>query len=256
MLTINKRQSELYQIIKSRGTAEVKDLLKKFDVSAATVRKDLTVLENAGLIVRTHGEAHLITHADNMMTPFEARSCLNAEAKQAIARAAVREIEDGDSIILDSGSTTTEIAKLLVRRQNITVITNSLSVACALSNSLISVILVGGMFQGQNFSIQGPEAEAYFHQIEAAKLFISATGVRHEVGLVATDPLEASIKQSMIAAAHKVYAVLDSSKFSIGSICLFADFSELDCLITERPLASPALEQRLRELGTQVIIAD
>lgn len=256
MLALNKRQSELYQIIKTSGTAEVKDLLSQFDVSAATVRKDLTALESAGMIIRTHGEAHLVERKSTQMTPFEARSCLHLEAKQQIALAAAKEIHDGDSIIMDSGSTTLEIAKLLVDRQNLTIITNSLPIAYILSSSPVSVILVGGMFQGQNFSTQGPEAEAYFQRIEADKLFISSTGVRHVIGMVASDQLEASIKKSMIGAAHTVYAVLDSSKFSIGSINLFANFSEIDYLITEKRFDDCSLTERFEQLGTKIIIAE
>ena len=108
MININKRQSELYEIIKSATAIRVNELIPRFDVSAATIRKDLTALEESGLIQRTHGEVHVAVQG-NQMTPYEARSHLNIHAKMAIARGAVEQICDGDSIILDSGSTAAEI---------------------------------------------------------------------------------------------------------------------------------------------------
>lgn len=256
MINLNSRQSEIYHMVKERSVMKVRDIISLFDVSAATIRKDLTLLEESGLLRRTHGEVHAIAQNGLQMTPFEARSFLCIEAKRKIAQAAAQQINDGESIILDSGSTTAEIAKLLVDRKNLTVITNSLPVALALSSSAVTVIIVGGMFLGQNISIQGPDAEAFLQQIEADKAFISATGVRNNIGLTASNPLEASIKKCMIHAAHKVYAVLDSSKFSIGSINLFADFSEIDTLITEALPDDLSLTQRFDALGTQIILAD
>ena len=255
MLNINKRQGEIYQIIKERLCINVSDLISMFDVSAATIRKDLTLLERVGLVFRTHGEVHIATQRESI-TPFETRGCLHADAKRAIAKAAVSEIHDGESIILDSGSTTLEIAKLLTDFQQLTVITNSLPAAMVLSTSKVTVTLVGGLLLGKNLSVQGPESERYLKQVEVDKAFIASTGVRRNIGLVASNALEASVKNCMMKAARKVYAVLDSSKFSISSIELFADFSEIDAIITEKPIADSQQAIRFRELGTQVIVAD
>ena len=139
MLNINKRQSEILQIIKDHSSMNVKDIIPLFDVSAATIRKDLAILEKASLILRTRGEVHMPEKTD--LTPFESRSYINKNAKSIIARKAVAMIEDGDAIILDSGTTTLEIANLLENRRNITVLTNSLPIAYALSNSQLSVSL-------------------------------------------------------------------------------------------------------------------
>ncbi len=255
MININKRQSEIYHMIKNSGSIDVRDIIAAFDVSAATIRKDLTLLEQEGLVFRTHGEVHIVSQ-NEQMTPFETRNSLHSEAKLAIAHSAVREIYEGDSIILDSGSTTLEIAKLLTSYNHLTVITNSLPAAMALSNSHVSVIVIGGLFLGKNLSVQGPDSERYLAQIEADKAFIASSGVRRDIGLVASNPLEASIKHCMIKAARKTYAVLDSSKFSTSSIDLFADFNEIDCIITERPIQNPDQAKRFRELGTGIIVAE
>ena len=252
MINMTKRQSEIYHVIKEQGTIEVRHLIPMFDASAATIRKDLTALAQGGLIFRTHGEVHLVTQSD-LILPFESRSALRTEAKKAIAQIAVREIQEGDSIILDSGSTTLEIAKLLNDFQHLTIITNSLPAVLALSNPQLSIIIVGGIFLGQNLSIQGPEAERYLSEIEVDKSFICSTGVRRDVGLVTSNSLEGRIKHCMIQAARKTYAVLDSVKFHTGSIDLFADFSEIDCIITEKPIQDPLQRARLSQLGTEIL---
>ena len=255
MLNLNTRQGEIFQIIKNCGSIKVHDLLPQFNASAATIRKDLTALTEAGLIYRTHGEVHLAAQND-IMLPFESRCDLHAEAKRAIARAAVREIQEGDSIILDSGSTTLEIAKLLGSFHNLTVITNSLPAILAMNNTHISVSVIGGTFLPQNLSIQGPESERYISQIEVDKAFICSTGVRRDIGLVASNSLEGRIKHCMLSAAHRTYAVLDSAKFTKSSIVLFADFEEIDCIITEKPIQDAQQAKRFQELGTKIIIAD
>lgn len=255
MPNLNKRQGDIYHIIQERESVEVHDLIAMFDVSAATIRKDLTLLEQSGLVFRTHGEVHIANQNERILS-FESRSSLRTEAKKAIAQEAVKTIHEGDSIILDSGSTTLAIAELLRDFQHLTVITNSVPAALTLNNTQLLVIMVGGILHGQNLSIQGPEAEKYLSQIEADKAFICSSGVRKDVGLVTSNSLEGRVKHCMIKAAHKVYAVLDSAKFTTGGIDLFADFSELDCVITEKSIQDPAIQARLQALGTEVIVAE
>lgn len=255
MANLNKRQSEIYQIVKTRGTIEVHDLISMFDVCAATIRKDLSFLERSDLVFRTHGEVHIAAQNKHML-PLEVRSSLRSDAKKAIARAAVQEIQEGDSIILDSGSTTLEIAKLVSGYSHLTVITNSLPIALALSDSPVLVTIVGGLFLGKNLSIQGPEAEKYLSRIEVDKVFISSSGVRKDIGLATSNSLEGRIKHFMLDAAQKKYAVLDSAKFDTSSVELFADFEELDCIITDKPIQNPQQKKRIEQLGLEVIIAD
>lgn len=254
MNRISRRQSEIYYLVKENGSMFVKDIIPRFPVSAATIRKDLTALQEAGLLVRTHGEVGL-THQTDPVTPYDTRTSLNAEAKAAIARRAVAEIHDGESIILDSGTTTIEIAKLLRDRTNLTVITNSLPVAMAFSTSQVSVTLIGGIFLGKNLSVQGPEAEEYLRRIVVDKSFISSPGIRSGYGLVTSHPLEASIKHCMINSGRTIYAVLDSSKLKRTSVHPFAAFSELDYLITEVPVSDEDLKKTLDENGVKVLVA-
>ena len=255
MNNINKRQSEIYYMVKEHGNMFVKDIIPQFSVSAATIRKDLSILQDAGMLQRTHGEVHISQQTDPV-TPYEARSGLNTEAKEAIARRAVQEIRDGESIILDSGTTTIEIARLLKNRTNLTVITNSLPIAMTFSTSQVSVTLVGGILLGKNLSVLGPDAEAYLQNIVVDKTFISAPGIRSQYGLVTSHPLEASIKRKMIESGRKVYAVLDSSKLSKTSVHPVAAFSEIDYLVTELPVLDEELQKTLRESRVQVLVAE
>lgn len=253
-LKMNQRQVEIYQFIKTNDSVKVQDLIEKFQVSAPTLRKDLTLLEQESLIVRTHGAARIAAPV-NIMDPFETRATLNKEAKERIAEEAVKYIDDGDSIILDSGTTNVEIAKRLVDRENLSVFTNSIPIAMALGNSNVNITLLGGMFFGRNLSVQGPDAEEYLNKINVNKAFISSSGVRPAYGLVNSHPLEANLKKRMIHAAHEVYAVLDSSKIHKSGVYAFAAYTDLDYLITESAIDDPVVCQSLKEAQVEVIIA-
>ena len=255
MLKINKRQSEIFQLIKEHENMDVRDILPHFQVSAPTIRKDLNILEDAGMIVRTHGAVRLVSHPAQM-APFEARSCLHKDAKEIIAQIAADQIHDGDSILLDSGTTTTELAKLLVDRENLTIFTNSLPITMLFSRSQVSVNLLGGIFLGRNFSVQGPEAEDYLRRIEVDKAFVCSSGVRPGYGLVNSQPLEASLKKCMVRSGRTIYALLDSSKFEKSSVYPFARFSDLDYIITEKPIENEALLSSIETAGVELLVAD
>lgn len=241
----NKRQAALLDIIRAKSSVYVNDLIAQFDVSAATIRKDLTALEDMQLVQRTHGEVHILPNSD--VTPIEHRSVQNIEAKQIIARLAASMIEEGASVILDSGSTTCEIARLLTGMNSLTVITNSLPVATILANSRVVVLMPGGMLLGENLSTQGPDAERYYKNLEVDIAFLAASGVRPHIGLASQNPMEYSVKQAMMRAGRHVCAVVDSSKFEKSGVHLFARFEEFDTVITEKHVEGTVLEQLASE---------
>ena len=252
MTPINKRQNEILGLVKERSSLSVAELLPFFDVSPVTVRKDLALLEEEGLIVRTHGEVHIVKRE---ATSFEARRGMNMEAKSSIAKAAAELVRDGDTIILDSGTTTLEIARLLADRRGITVLTNSLPVAYALDGSQLLVSLAGGLLFHQNMSTQGPDTEKFFADVQVDKAFMAASGIRSDQGLAALSAIEAGTKRSMLKAAREVYAVVDSSKFATSSVYAYAAFEELDCVITDSPIRDPALRKRFKALGLKCLLA-
>lgn len=255
-MNIKDRQHDIYQLIKNNGSVRVGDLIQMFSVSAPTIRKDLTALEDAGLIKRSHGTARINQdYTTVQMAPFEARQKLNQDAKLMIAREAVKHINEGDSILLDAGTTTLEIARLLVGRQSLTIFTNSLSVATTFNVSRVTVNLIGGIYVSENFATHGPETEETLRKIQVNKAFISSTGIRASYGLVSSDPLDASTERAMIAAADKVYAVVDASKFERSNIYPFASFEDLDYLITDKQIEEYAIREALTRAGTEIIIA-
>jgi DeoR/GlpR family transcriptional regulator of sugar metabolism len=254
MPVINKRQSELLGIIRGKNSAYVNDLISLFDVSPATIRKDLTMLEEMNLVKRTHGEVHIVL--DSEVTPIEYRSIQNINAKRAIAQRSLALISDGNSIIIDSGTTTIEIARLLGNFRELTVITNSLPIATVLTQQKINVLMPGGMVLGENLSTQGPDTERYFNGLEVDIAFIAASGVRPHIGFTSQNPLEYSVKQAMMKAAKHRCIVVDTSKFSKRSVHLFAHFEEFDTVITESRVENTALEDLVREKRIRWFIAD
>ena len=254
MPILNKRQTELLSMIRSRSSCNVHDLFPLFDVSEATLRKDLTLLQEMHLIQRTRGEVHTVSDTD--VTPMESRSTQNIKAKQAIARAAVSFIKEGDSIILDSGSTTLEIARLLTSMNDLKVVTNSIPIATVLANSRVEVLMSGGMLLKENLGLQGPEAEKFFRDIEVDIAFIAASGVRPQVGLSSQNSLECSLKQAMMRAGRYKCAVIDSSKFEKSGIYLYAHFDDFDTIISEAKVPNTALEQLAEKEKVNWVIAN
>jgi len=251
MERLNTRQITIFRFIEEHGSISLRALFGRFDASEATVRRDLALLEERGLIMRRRGEAYVLKKS--LESAFALREHRNQLAKQRIARLAATLIQEHDTIILDAGTTTLEIAKLLVERSNLTVLTNSLPVANTLSQTNVSLLLAGGHLFSQNMSTQGPEAEAVFKKVEVNKTFIAASGVRASIGLETLNPYEAEIKRLMVQSGKQVYGVIDASKFDTAGINVFCAFDELDYIITDQKIADRAIMEKLKKEGVQVL---
>ena len=230
---LNHRQVQLLELIEARESVSVNYLIDSFQASPATIRKDLTLLESMSLIRRTRGEAHIQNKSMLPFIPFPLRSQSNITPKRLVAQEALRFIDDDDTIILDDGTTTLEIAKLLDKFQRLTVITHSGDIAnllCGKPN--ITVVVPGGILTAETRSLLGPYTENFYSTIEAKKFFLSTTGVRGGGGLTVTNPMEASVKKNAVQAARQVIAVFDSSKWNQTAMNLCATFQELDMIIT------------------------
>ena len=254
MLPLNSRQAKILKIVQAQESVSVTELVDLLSVSPATIRKDLVLLQGMNLVQRTHGEAHMLPNSS--IVPIEHRSAQDIEAKKAIARVAFSLINEGDSIILDAGSTALELAKMLVEVRGLTIVTNSLPVATVLANSKSSILMPGGMLLGETLSTQGPDTDRYLGGLDVDIAFIAASGVRANVGLTSQNPLEHSVKQAMMKAARHVCAVVDSSKFAKSGVHLFGRFEEFDTIITETGVPEATLS-RLAEEGTvRWLVAD
>lgn len=238
MKSLNTRQSTILRFIEERGSINIHTLFSQIPASEATIRRDLTLLEQKQCIMRRRGEAFVLKKS--LESAFQQRENINRSAKQIIAHIAAKLIQDNDTVILDAGTTTLEIARLLTQKNNLTIVTNSLPIANILAPTKVSLLFAGGHLFSQNMSTQGPDAEAFFKKIEVNKAFVGASGVRQSVGLETLNPYEAEIKRLMVRSAKQAYGVVDASKFTMAGVNVFCEFSELDFLITDKPITDTA----------------
>jgi DeoR/GlpR family transcriptional regulator of sugar metabolism len=232
MLPVQRRE-KILEMIKEDGHAKVLQLSKIFKVTEVTIRQDLEKLEVDGFVVREHGGAYLKDvgiHAKNILLQNQE----NLEEKSAIALKAIGFINDGDTIILDSGSTTTEIAKLISGFKNLTVITNSLNIALILgADPEINLVVTGGEFKAPTLSLTGQKAADFFSNLHVDKLFLATAGIALKSGLTYPSISDICVKRAMIESANIVYLVADSTKIGKSSFASLGALSLIDYLITD-----------------------
>jgi DeoR/GlpR family transcriptional regulator of sugar metabolism len=220
-------------MIREDGNVKVIELSKIFRVSEVTIRQDLEKLEQDGFIEREHGGAYL-KNIGNQVKSFSLQHKENMELKARIGKKAAEFINDGDCIILDSGTTTTEIARQLIQRKNLTVITNALNIAWLLgAEPGINVIMTGGEFKAPTLSLTGEKAAAFFGNLHVDKLFLATAGISLKAGLTYPSISDLVVKKAMIDSADTVYLVADSTKIGKSSLASLGALSLVDYLITD-----------------------
>jgi len=249
----DERRQEILTIVQRDGRALVVELAQRFSTSAITIRKDLEFLQSRGLIQRTHGGA-LPVRSTNLTDPsLQDKEKLHQREKLRIASAAVLMVKEGQCVILDSGSTTTAIARALRDFRELTVITNAVNIAAELAGTSIDVILTGGTLRKNSFSLVGPQAEDTLREINADVLFLGVDGFDTRVGLTTPNVLEARVNRSMAHAARKVVAVCDSSKFGKRSLAVIVPPDAIHEVITDKQVSRDTV-QELREAGIEVTL--
>ena len=251
-MALNQRRQEILNLIREDGHAKVQNLSKIFKVSEVTIRQDLEALESQGFIQREYGGAFL----KDVGTFAKTGTLFNKahlEEKQQIAKKAVKLIQDGDSIILDSGSTTTELAKLLVQFKSLNVITNALNIAFILGeNPGINLIVSGGEFKAPTLSLTGDMAATAFKNIHVGKCFLATAGISSDMQLTYPSLSDLVVKSAMIRAAEKVYLLADSSKLGYSSFAALGRINLIDSLITDENLPEDKL-QTLKDMNIEVL---
>ena len=228
-----ERRLKIAEIINKGNSVRVPELVEKFSVSESTIRRDLNELESLGLILRTHGGA-VSTGVNKLEVSFIEKQDKYAREKEKIGQIAANEIEDGDTIIIDSGTTTQYIAKF-IKAKNLTIITNSIVLSNELSNrDDIQIINTGGIIRSNTKAQVGPIAEKVIRQFRVNKSFLGANGICINAGITTPTIEEATIKQSMIDVGDKVYLLVDESKFGQVYFSLISDFTNIDYLITNK----------------------
>ena len=243
-----QRQQDILAEVSKKGTVSVSKLIALAKSSPATIRRDLTYLEKNHFIVRSHGFVHAVNATNNVL-PVNKRSLVAAVEKTKIARLAAGLIQDGMTLLLDSGTTCQEIARHISQKK-VTVVTNSIEICRILLSSDVNVISCGGMLVKEQQCFLGPDAIAFLKKIEVDLTFVGATGIRSTIGLTTSSPLQLDFKKEAIRIATRSYAVFDTQKFFSANLYLFAEFSELDGLITNAP------EEDTREEALLGIIED
>lgn len=246
------RRDQIIQILNSNGSVKVDKLSKKFDVSTVTIRNDLDFLEEKGIIHRTYGGA-LLRNNVYYDPSLEEKQKLHAKEKQRIGQYAADLVQKGESIILDSGTTTREIAIRIKEKKKLTVMTNALNIAFELAGLPdIKVMLTGGMLRERSYSLVGPEAESTMKNYYFDKLFLGVDGLDLEYGLTTSNPQEAQLNRLMVERSNKVIAVTDSSKFGRHSFSFICDLTPIGTIITDKNI-SQDYESRLKKRDITLI---
>lgn len=245
------RQKMILDLLADREYCSTNELIELVPSSPATIRRDLVVMEQGGLIRKARGRIFLQT--PSRVPSFDLRGLLHDKEKDAIGRAAAALVNEGDSIIIDSGTTALALANHLRHFKRLSVVTNSIPVAYTFNGTGVKTFVCGGMVS--DMALIDDDAIAYFASRKVNKVFLGATGVRGEEGLTISTSFQYQVKRRMMASGEEVYAIIDSSKFDSLGITVVADFRELTGLVTSRPIKNERLLARLGELGVKVVYA-
>ncbi|MEG0961671.1 MAG: DeoR/GlpR family DNA-binding transcription regulator [Lachnospiraceae bacterium] len=250
----NQRQDEIMKILTENRMVKACDLVRKFGVSMETIRRDLKYLEKEGYLTRAYGGA-VAKSMHGLEPEYTFREIKNYEKKIAIGREAAQLVEDGDTIIIDLGTTTLEFAKFLRTCKKLTVFTNSIQIAWELTkNAGIRVILLGGDVRPGELSTSGFLAEDSIDRFHVDKVFLGVGGFTIGYGIGDYHMEETNLRRHYVEHAQKVIALADYSKFGVKTLNHVCDIKNIDILVTDQE-ADKKLIAELRRRGVQVIAA-
>ena len=250
-----ERLQKIFEYVQNQTRASVHKLCQVFGVSESTIRRDLTELENRKLLKRTHGGAVCLDSVGIEPTYNEKQNKQQKE-KQMIARCASGFIENGDSILIDSGTTTLCLAPLLTKFKKLTVVTNSIFLMQQLSScSNIVLICVGGILRTNTMALVGPTAEETIRRLRLDKAFLATNGIETDMGLTTPNLIEASVKARMIQASEHVYVLADHTKVGRISFAKFGTLNDIDGCITTHEIPAEQ-QQEFEQKGVRLYFAD
>jgi DeoR/GlpR family transcriptional regulator of sugar metabolism len=227
------RRRRIVQLLEEEGNVKVDELAGLFDVSQVTIRKDLSELEGQGVLQRTYGGA-VFSHRSRFNVSFFQRLNMHSSPKNAIAQAALAYIHEGDTIIIDAGSTTLALAQVLPSRfRSLYIITSSVPAALELSQAGYEILLVGGQVRNHSLALIGPTAIKTLEAFHADRAFLGSSGITLAHGHSTPNPLDAEVKQAMMRSADETFVLTDSTKFGHACLTTFANLSEIQLTITD-----------------------
>jgi DeoR/GlpR family transcriptional regulator of sugar metabolism len=230
------RRQQILNLLEETGSLDVGDLADRFAVSVVTIRKDLDDLDRQGLLQRTFGGA-VFSHRSRFNRSFLERTSQHLREKRAIAAAALEYIKDGDTIILDAGTTTLALAQLLKQHvKSAFIITCSVPVALEVSSAGYDILLLGGMIRNKSLALLGRETLWMLDRYRADKAFLGSSGFTIEKGHTTPNPDDAQIKEAIMRVSLEKYVLVDSSKFGDQCLTRFANLRDVDLTITDSHL--------------------
>jgi DeoR/GlpR family transcriptional regulator of sugar metabolism len=247
------RRTRLLELIRQRGFASLQALAQELEVSESTVRRDLDFLESSGVAQRTHGGV-FYTGPSPKLVHFDQRQSFNWDKKRRIAASASRLIDDNDTILLDGGSTTYELAQLLVGRP-LQVVTNSLPVANLFTSSdSADLVVVGGYVHTKTGVSLGPYANQMLAGLNVRRAVLSVAGI-NERGFFNSNLLLVETERAMMNAAEEVIVVADSTKFGHMSLSHLCNLSDIDVLVTDHEI-DPTWRERVEAAEVRLLVAE
>jgi DeoR/GlpR family transcriptional regulator of sugar metabolism len=255
-MLIEERQSRLQQLLAQRGMSDLESLSNALRVSQSTVRRDLDAMESQGLVRRTHGGVIWAGDRNNSTRPyaFDQRMAVKTDAKRTIARAASKLVSDGQTILLDGGTTTFYLAEELLGR-SLQIVTNSLPIANRFINDeRVELILTGGLLYPRYGVLLGPAAEQFIETVHAQTLFFSVAGV-HAGTMYNQNLLLVQAEQRMMKQAARRILLCDSSKFDQQALARLGELSEIDTAVTDSAITK-LQRSMLKQAGCELIVAD
>jgi DeoR family transcriptional regulator of aga operon len=254
-MLVEERRRRITELLDAQERVTVEELVKRFDVSAVTIRGDLDALAEVGAVVRSHGGALRRVEAPEDV-PITVKETLHHAEKVRIGHAAAQMVKDGETIMLDSGTTTLEIARQIryVKFRALNVITNALNIAMELASlPHVRLIMIGGILRQMSYSLAGPPAEATVRGLHADRLYLGVDGLDPEIGLMTPDVLEAQLNAQMIQVSREVVVVADASKFQRRSLSIIAKLDGVHKVITDSGVPEETVAT-LRAHGVEVLV--
>lgn len=251
-----ERQQAIAAQVIAHGRASVAELAQTYDVTTETVRRDLAVLDRAGVLRRVHGGAVPVRALHLVEPSFEAREATRSAHKQSVARAAAEFFpQSGAAVLFDAGTTTARLAALLPKDRDLLVVTNSVPIAARLAGlGSVSLQLLGGRVRGPTQACVGDQAVATLAALRVDVAFIGANGITARHGVSTPDPDEAAVKRAMVGCANFVVVVADSSKIGQEEFVSFAPIQSLDVLVTDAQIGASDRAALTAE-GLEVVVA-
>jgi DeoR/GlpR family transcriptional regulator of sugar metabolism len=248
-----QRREKILELLRENGSCRVQELSALFHVSEPTIRQDLETLEKTHSVTRQHGGAFITGYA-SFTDKMKLEHTEFMEEKRRIGAKAAEFIKSGDSIILDSGSTLTELAKCLMDRKSLNIITTAINITLILGAEPTNhIILAGGELKAPTLSVTGEKAAAMFKDIYAEKLFLATGGFSLTAGLTYPGISDLPLKQAMINSAHTIFLLADSSKLEKIYFASLNCQKKINYLITDDKV-DPGYVKSLNDLGIEVII--